>query len=383
MLYTIPDYYDEFSCIAGDCEDTCCAGWQIVVDKDSLKKYKKVQGPYLKTILKRVNWLNHTFRQDEEKRCAFLREDNLCDMYACIGEDSLCRTCRTYPRHIEEFENVRETTLSVSCPEVARILMNRMEPVTFISKEEGEEEIYEDFDPFLYSMLLDLRDAMISILQDRSLNVKIRGGLLYGMARDVQRRVDRQDIFACQDVIVKYKKERARLFVEEQIYRNECEKEDLYMFRRVMLEQLHELELLKEDWYVQLIETRQRIFKDGADHYMDIANKFAKWIEDNQHPWEIQKEQLLVYFIFTYLCGAVYDGNVLPKVQMALISVEILEDMMMARWIRNEYTLDTEDVIELVYRYSREVEHSDINLKRMEKLMPIRHGLYEKTSDKK
>ena len=35
MLYTIPDYYKEFSCIAADCEDTCCAGWQIVIDEKS------------------------------------------------------------------------------------------------------------------------------------------------------------------------------------------------------------------------------------------------------------------------------------------------------------------------------------------------------------
>ena len=41
MLYTIPDYYHEFSCIAGECEDTCCAGWQIVADEAALKKYKK------------------------------------------------------------------------------------------------------------------------------------------------------------------------------------------------------------------------------------------------------------------------------------------------------------------------------------------------------
>ena len=36
MLYTIPDYYHEFSCIAGECEDTCCAGWQIVIDEKTL-----------------------------------------------------------------------------------------------------------------------------------------------------------------------------------------------------------------------------------------------------------------------------------------------------------------------------------------------------------
>ena len=41
MLYTIPDYYKEFSCIAADCEDTCCAGWQIVIDEKSKRRYAK------------------------------------------------------------------------------------------------------------------------------------------------------------------------------------------------------------------------------------------------------------------------------------------------------------------------------------------------------
>ena len=39
MEITRPDYYKEFSCIAGACPDTCCAGWQIVIDDKSLKKY--------------------------------------------------------------------------------------------------------------------------------------------------------------------------------------------------------------------------------------------------------------------------------------------------------------------------------------------------------
>ena len=42
MLYTIPDYYKEFKCTADKCEDTCCAGWQIVIDDKALNKYKKV-----------------------------------------------------------------------------------------------------------------------------------------------------------------------------------------------------------------------------------------------------------------------------------------------------------------------------------------------------
>ena len=44
MLIVKPDYYNEFKCIAENCPDTCCAGWQIVIDEDSLQSYANVQG---------------------------------------------------------------------------------------------------------------------------------------------------------------------------------------------------------------------------------------------------------------------------------------------------------------------------------------------------
>lgn len=382
MLYTIPDYYKEFSCTADRCEDTCCAGWQIVIDPRSLKKYRHVRDPYKKVLLKKIHWSKGVFKQDKERRCAFLNEENLCDMYIHLGRQSLCKTCRLYPRHIEEFEGVREVSLSVSCPEVARILMNRTKPVTFRSVEVEGDEVYESFDPFLYSLLMDCREVMIRILQNRALRVEVRAGLVYGMARDVQRRINRQEIFACQDVINKYQKAAAADYVAQKIAENRAEGSKVYSFQKEMLANLQKLELLKEDWYVLQQEVKNRLFPEAEqdhrpqDRYRDITDAFAQWIDASELPWEIQKEQLLVYFIFTYLCGAVYDGELLNKVQMAIISVNLLEDMMKVRWLRNEKTLDMEDVIEIVYRYSREVEHSDINLKRMEKMMPVEHGLY-------
>ena len=32
MQITFPSYYKKFSCIADACPDTCCAGWQIMID---------------------------------------------------------------------------------------------------------------------------------------------------------------------------------------------------------------------------------------------------------------------------------------------------------------------------------------------------------------
>lgn len=374
MLITIPDYYKEFTCIADRCEDTCCAGWQIVIDQKSLKEYKAVTGSYKKTLLKKVNWLSRTFRQNKEKRCAFLREDNLCEMYRELGEESLCRTCRLYPRHIEEFEGAREISLSVSCPEVARILMNRKTPVTFKTVETEKAENYEDFDDFFYSMLLDVRDAMLKILQNRQLPLDIREGLIYGIGRDIQRKVNHQELFNCYSVLEKYKKKSAEDFVRNKVKHNRCHVAGQYMFYRSMFKRIQSLELLKEDWFVLCREVEHTLYESGdAFAYDDISVEFQEWVKAHYPDWEIQKEQLLVYFIFTYLCGSVYDGEILKKVQMALISVDMIEEIMKVRWLRNENYIDVEDVIEIVYRYSREVEHSEGNLKRIEKLMPVCH----------
>ena len=46
MIYTVPHYYTQFRCIAGECTDTCCAGWQIVIDERTLGKYKSDKSPF-------------------------------------------------------------------------------------------------------------------------------------------------------------------------------------------------------------------------------------------------------------------------------------------------------------------------------------------------
>ena len=119
-----------------------------------------------------------------------------------------------------------------------------------------------------------------------------------------------------------------------------------------------------------LKETELTLYaRETPEQYQEMSKEFLQWTNQKKIPWEIQKEQLLVYFLYTYFCGAVYDGRILAKAMMAIISVFLLEEMMKARWLRNDRDLDMEDVIEIVYRYSRELEHSDLNLKRMEKWM--------------
>ena len=389
MLYTIPDYYHEFSCIAGECEDTCCAGWQIVADEAALKKYKKVTGSFRKRLRRSINWKEGTFKQDKNKRCTFLNDENLCDMYTALGEKSLCRTCKMYPRHIEEFEDVREMTLSVSCPEVARILLGKKEPVRFLTYESNKEEEYDDFDPFLYSKLVDARTVMIDILQDRSKKLDLRVGLVLAIAHDLQVRIKRDDIFSIDDVFEKYQTENAIRFVEAKL----AGEED-YAFIMKMFQNQYMMERLRDDWEPHLLEAEQILYGESGCYtcdkkhpwtytesrektkaetdkkkYMKNRKEFHSWLKEQMPDYEIQCEQLLVYFISTYFCGAVYDGEAYVKVQMAVVSVLLIHELLMAQWLKNEKTLEMEDIVDTVYRYSRELEHSDPNLNLMEKLM--------------
>ena len=46
MKFRYPKYYEKFQCIAGQCEDTCCAGWEIDIDDVSYDYYMSVEGEF-------------------------------------------------------------------------------------------------------------------------------------------------------------------------------------------------------------------------------------------------------------------------------------------------------------------------------------------------
>lgn len=375
MLYTIPDYYRQFQCIAEDCEDTCCAGWQIVADEEALARYKKVKGSFKKELKAGVDYKEGTFRQNKEKRCYFLNEDNLCNMYTALGEKSLCKTCKRYPRHIEEYEGVREMTLSVSCPEVAKLLLQKKEPVKFLYHEDDREESWDDaFDPFLYSLLADARGVMIKILQDRTRSIELRTGMVLAIAHDLQIRILKNEIFDGEGVLEKYETEKAKDYVKKQVEKlySDEEKHRFYTFITETFKDQFRLERLRDDWEPYLLEVDQYLYGKGEEAYYEFRQKFQAWMTEHMPEMIIWKEQLLIYFLSTYFCGAVYDGHAYSKVQMAVVSVLLIEEILMAQWMKNEEALYFEDVINTVYRYSRELEHSDPNLNLMERMMSER-----------
>lgn len=381
MKHEFPNYYHKFSCVAGACEATCCAGWQIVVDEASLKKYKKVTGAFKERMETGVDFKEGVFFQKEKKRCAFLNDRNLCDMFTALGEDSLCETCTRYPRHIEEFENVREHTLSVSCPEVAKILLSEKEPVQFsYIVEESEEELFDDFDPMLYEALTEARDGMMAVLQDRTLSPELRAATLWDFIIEFQEKMDEGTLYMEEDFyeICREGTEGGEAIVLHRRFLEKAkaqfaelsEHETVYFERaKEQFALLLELEFLSEEWEKDIKEAMRLLYGKGADSYKKLRSEYIRWRTENIPDWDIIAEQLLVYFLYTYFCGAVYDEYVASKVKLSALSVFYVEEMLIAQWIKQGKGLVQQDIVRMVYRYSRELEHSDENLYVMNRLL--------------
>lgn len=370
MFIIKPDYYDKFQCLADQCEDTCCAGWQIMIDEEALDSYRNVEGEFGERLKDSIDWEEGAFHQDTEKRCAFLNENNLCDLYTALGECALCRTCTNYPRHIEEFENVREYTLSVSCPEVARILFSKMDAVTFTEEETKEEEEFEEgFDVLLYSVLADGRDVMYRILQNRSLSVSLRARIIWEMASRMQEYYDEGMLFSCDEIFEACESHEIRTELDKDLREWHKDAEQVFENALSYYKCLYKLELLHEDWDMLMEETASVLFAGDSKGYAQLHQEFEKWQAEHLPEYDVWMEQLMVYFISTYFCGAVYDECIDSKVKMAVISTFYIHEMLTARWYLNENVLDMEDVILVAYRYSRELEHSDQNLVLLEDLL--------------
>ena len=370
LRYSKPDYYDQFQCVAGKCPATCCAGWQIVIDEDSLEKYEQEQGAFCNRLRNSIDWEEGIFYQYGQ-RCAFLNEENLCDLQAELGESALCDTCRKYPRHEEEFEGLREYSLSLSCPKAAEMMLTNPEKVRFIQWETDEEDDFEDFDYLMFTQLEDAREVMFSIIQNRDIDFRIRMMKIKEFGLELQQCIDENRFFDVDEVTERYDRWSKNGWREENVEillsdfgDPERKKREFSVF--------YQMEHLNKNWTVRLDNTFHMLFDRGNNEYIkqyhDFQNAYG-YDSANKREWERLGEQLLMFFIHTYFCGAVYDDRIYSKTALAVFSVQWIQEFFMAQWLQQNGQAGMEEFLETSWSYAREVEHSDPNLELLEDWM--------------
>lgn len=297
MKLIVPDYYPRFRCIAGDCKHSCCIGWEIDIDEDTLETYRTVDGNIGLRLQEHIDWNCEAphFMLGEHERCPFLNRENLCDLIIELGDDALCDICADHPRFRNEFTDRTEMGLGLSCEAAAKLILTAPDAVQFLTLEDdGMPDEADEAEQYLFT----IRSSAVSVAQDRDFTVTERMenlSYLFGF------RLPRNDPSYWAEVYLK-------------------------------------LERLDESWTTALESLK-------ADF---VPKLFPQW--------ETAFEQLLVYFLFRHCPAALYDGDFSSKVAFAVLSVQMLMWLCAAK---DDVTFD--DLLEFARMYSSEIEYSDEN----------------------
>lgn len=296
MKRIAPDYYPQFRCIAGACRHNCCIGWEIDVDEDTLAYYQSLDGTLGEKLQRCICLTEETphFILTEGERCPFLNENNLCELILEKGEAALCQICDDHPRFYNDFSAHVEMGVGLSCEAAGRLLLSRTEKTQLVCLEAGD-----GAPDAQEAALLALRQQLFDAAQDRSLAIDVR-----------MEQVLRLCGAALPDVSMR---DWARIY--------------------------RQLEQLDPAWQVRLEQ-----LQDG-----EIA-----WPGQE---WDTAFEQLLHYFLYRHLPGALEDGCVPERAAFAVLSVRMIRALCGC-----VPQLRMEDIVEISRMYSAEIEYSDENV---------------------
>jgi len=361
MEYIYPTYYNNFHCIADACPKTCCAGWQIEIDDDALERYQQLQ-------IDTVDYREAAFLQDEKKRCKNLDEQGLCRLIHAHGEEILCDTCRLFPRHTEVFDGVRELSLSISCPEVARMILTNTDNVVFTTEErpEKETEAYTEEERIVYRQLRQLRDWMLPVAQDRSLSLEQRFAKILSVVQAYQEQVDfcveeerPFEAISIADVLTTVVKP---LDISKTMIHTILAVADEWEYTEPELQEI----LDATDAYLQLLSDED--FSQARKHLSESLQKQGIALP-------VILEQIYIYFLFAYFCGSVYDEYYFGQAQLAVAACYHIETILL--WHFGKYkSIGMEDIIRYTYLYARELEHSIPNILATEAYMDAHPMIY-------
>ncbi len=305
MLTVYPDYYPLFHCAADRCEHTCCAGWEIDVDAETVQKYRALSGPLAARMESALAMEPEPhFRLGPENRCPFLNGRGLCDLILAGGEDLLCGICRDHPRYRSFLPGRTEIGVGLCCEAAAELILSRQTPITLLA--EGTEEPADEN----AAALVSLRDALLAAARDRTmpLPARMERVLTLSGAGMPERSMARWAEFYLR------------------------------------------LERLDAGWSDILTDLRSQ--GDSVD-----ITSFLSHMQQRGHEYE----QLFSYFLFRHVLSAWDDGDPAGKAAFSVLSVRILFTLGAIHFAKHgDFTFT--DQREYARMYSAEIEYSQENL---------------------
>ena len=325
--------YEKFKCTADKCKFTCCKGWDIGVDTNTYNKWR--ENDNLTYLLDNVRFKktdgNNTYliKKEIKGTCPLLSNEGLCNIVIDHGDEYLSLTCQNFPRLENSFEDVKEITLSCSCPEVVNIISDMKEKISI------------DFnDSFSYIEdlgSLKIRESLVNIIQKEDINIENKLSLSYDILLSIldsddltyESLIEFLDNYKLKSYIknelnkykdyentdtIEYLKEINSLFIDIiENYKNvpifEEALKDIYKFTKEM-----NIEKIFKEW---------KVFKDIFKEYDNLIENFivskilSNCISDDIEEMSISFEMIILeYLLVRYAVFLKYCINVKKEISI-------------------------------------------------------------------
>lgn len=375
-----PRYLPAFRCLAAECEDNCCGGWTVPVDRATYDRHaasgnaelqKRVAGLISLSLPGAPSDAYATIQMTQEG-CPFL-DGGLCGLQGEFGEEYLPKVCVTYPRTMNLVDDVLEISLATSCPEAARVVLLDPRPITYLDEEFKEpprlaSRSFVDTSRVTggkpYEMFHATRAKVIAILQDRNRRIWERMAALAKLCDRLNGAVEtgnRSDFAAAlnEDSVVSASPAQPLTF-------------QLELILTVIVERLSEYAAPAFRSCYQ--EFMQGLGWSATDTFDDLAGRFAAAHERYYKPFLDSHEYLLENLLVNYSHRTMFpfgpqrservldtvqaQGSIVDKFRLLTVYVAIVQTVLIGVAGHRREEFGSEHVVKVVYAFSRSFEHS-------------------------
>ena len=369
MKLRVPDYYDEFQCIADKCSDNCCiGGWEIDIDEDTYERYQQMSGETgekLRSSIIQTEDGDYCFRLIDG-RCPMLTKEGLCVVHKELGEKYLGVVCSQFPRYSEYYGTIKESGIGMACEEAARIMLCKNRKFTLnISPLEEEYEQDSEYDSEYAAKIFNVREVVFKILCKEDLSVNEKLIVILSLGNEVQKIINDGDYDTIKDITAEYTKEYGVDILEDtrSMFDNgEFDNISLHDSIRQILVPYEEMEILNDTWESMLKDVIYSLFEQmDKDEYTALSEEFSTYISSREYEYR----QLLEYYVFRYFAKSIYDYDVLGKCQMLVTNFFMIKQMDMLKWLDNHRNYSFDDRMDIVHIFSRQGEYSEENIENL------------------
>lgn len=386
-----PEYMKEFKCIGQECEDSCCIGWKIDLDKETYLKYKKVKNNELKLVLNKSINRNRSSKNNEmygkinlnkDLACPLLDGKKLCIVHGTLGEEFLSNVCATYPRALRVIDGKYERSATMSCPEIARLALFNPKGISFEHIEEDDktrirvDAIFNSqanqFQNKIEAYFWDIRLFSLSLLQNRSYSLSERLIILGIVYKKIELLQENKQINNISKVL-----EDMSIIIEEGILRDDIRKIPVNTQLQLILTKEMTDEKISEginsSRYIECLKE----FLTGLNcidevNYEVMLEKYDYNYKNYAEPYLNEKE----YVIENYLVNeyfkeempfgsyeSIWDSYIFLCVNYSLIKLHLIG-------LSGYYKELNDDIIlKLIQSFSKVVLHSDSYIKNIIKII--------------